>query len=340
MRRNIMVIIVIAIAATMVNSASAIASVSLNGTDTHILGESFEVEVLIDTSSAINCGAQMNIEYNESLLMLNSVIEGNYYTQNGASTFFGGGTINNTAGTVVNIFGVILGNHYVSAPGEFIVLNFTVIGIGANGTSTYSDTPINFSLVKMADPEGNPVPIMATNGNIKISTLGFINFSSANKTMLTGGKVSIIGVSCANNIGTAILCSHINWNIGNISIADIDSTGKVTTKNIIGATNIFATSAGITGSLPLIVEDPRLETIIILPATKTLKVNTTLVAAALGKDQVGNSIKVKCAWSSSNNTVATVNAITGKIMALKVGSAIITATNGTVASSLSVTVIL
>jgi hypothetical protein len=54
-------------------------------------------------------GAQFDLRFTNSLATVTSVIEGNLFNQNGATTLFNSGTINNAAGTVTNAYGSILG---------------------------------------------------------------------------------------------------------------------------------------------------------------------------------------------------------------------------------------
>jgi len=126
-------------------------------------GQSFILNVSIDPLGAAISGAQLDITYNQSFLNLNSVIEGNVFTQDGASTYFNNGTINYTAGTVKNIIGVIVGPGNISTSGTFVRLNFTVIG--QSGISE-----IQLSNVRISDPDALAVPLITTNGTININS--------------------------------------------------------------------------------------------------------------------------------------------------------------------------
>jgi hypothetical protein len=127
-------------------------------------GQSFELDISIDPMGKVISGAQLDIAFNQSLLKVNSVSEGNLFTQNGASTYFNQGTINNTAGTVKNIFGVILGPGNISTNGTFIRLNLTAIGQSGISDLTLSNTLIS-------DPDALAVPLITKNGSLTINSV-------------------------------------------------------------------------------------------------------------------------------------------------------------------------
>lgn len=125
-------------------------------------GQSFDLNVSINPLGTSIAGAQLDISFNRSILRINSVTEGNLFKQNGANTFFNSGDINNSAGTVVNIFDAIIGKSNVSTPGTFIIINITALG--SSGISG-----INLSNVKISDPNGSSVALNVTNASVRIS---------------------------------------------------------------------------------------------------------------------------------------------------------------------------
>jgi uncharacterized protein YjdB len=116
----------------------------------------------------------------------------------------------------------------------------------------------------------------------------------------------------------------ITWSSSDTSVATISSTGKVTTKGV-GSVTISATTAD--GLLvascvlkvnPIKVTGVRLDkTILSLTAAKTATLKTTITPT--------NATNKAVTWKSSDTSVATVDA-TGKVTAVKVGTATITVT--------------
>ena len=126
-------------------------------------GETFELNITIDPKGTAIAGAQLNIAFDTSNIRINKITEGNFLKQNGSSTFFSEGIINNSTGTVLNIFGVVLGRINVSSTGTFVVINATAIGI--SGTSG-----INLSNVKLSNSDAQPVLPAVYNGSITINS--------------------------------------------------------------------------------------------------------------------------------------------------------------------------
>jgi hypothetical protein len=91
------------------------------------------------------------------------------------------------------------------------------------------------------------------------------------------------------------------------------------------------------GATPTPTPTPVLTKIKVSPATATLDVNGTQAFTATTLDQNNNTVNATVTWSSSNTTVGTIDAA-GSFMALAAGTTTITATNGTVSGTASVTV--
>ncbi len=164
--RNIIIAIIVLISLT--GYAGAISNVNVSVPDQRInAGDSFDIIININPKGDIIVGWQLNFLYNKSLLKVNTVSEGNFLKQNGASTYFNPGVIDNQAGQVKNVFDAILGAHNVSNPGTFVIFNVTAIAIGSSN--------INLSNVKIASPEGQSVPLSIINRSVSSYSISDIN---------------------------------------------------------------------------------------------------------------------------------------------------------------------
>ena len=94
-------------------------------------GETFTVDVYCVPGQPIK-SFELKLSFDASLLQANSVSEGDIF--DGYSTFFNSGTIDNNAGTIVDVFGLIIGSGNVSGSGTFVTISFTATS--ALGTST------------------------------------------------------------------------------------------------------------------------------------------------------------------------------------------------------------
>ncbi|MBW6519206.1 MAG: putative Ig domain-containing protein [ANME-2 cluster archaeon] len=92
-----------------------------------------------------------------------SVTEGNLLNQDGASTLFNSGTINNAAGTVTNVYGSIIENASVSSQGSFATISMTA-------GSTTGILELNLTNVVFSDADSNKIPFTLTNATILIDT--------------------------------------------------------------------------------------------------------------------------------------------------------------------------
>lgn len=154
-------------------------------------GQSFDLNVSIDPKGAAISGAQLNIAFNKTLLNLNSVTEGTLFTQNGSSTYFNNGTINNSEGIVRNIFGVILGPGNISTSGTFVTLNFT-----ASGQSGTSD--ILLSNVLISDPNALAFPLITSNTSVNINSAPVMG-NIGNKNTYKGQTLSFTVLATDTN---------------------------------------------------------------------------------------------------------------------------------------------
>jgi uncharacterized protein YjdB len=123
----------------------------------------------------------------------------------------------------------------------------------------------------------------------------------------------------------------ISWSSSDPTIATIDDATGVVHALAAGSTTITATSETVTSpGFVLNVAQVPVNSVSVAPLTATLSAatseTTTLTATAL--DVNGNPLAGRAApvWSSSDETIATVNAATGVVTAVAQGSATITAT--------------
>jgi PGF-pre-PGF domain-containing protein len=128
------------------------------------VGQMFDVNVIIDTDGTAITGAQLDLEFNKSNILINSITEGDLFKKGGTSTIFNSGTISNSIGKAEKIYGAILGLKNVTTSGTFIIINATAIG-------STNAADINIMNVLVVDPQGKqiypiptPKPISETEG--------------------------------------------------------------------------------------------------------------------------------------------------------------------------------
>ena len=127
-------------------------------------GETFTINVTIDPDTPI-AGAQFDLSFDASLVSAESATEGDLLSQDGASTYFSPGIIDNSAGTITGVAGAITtSGATVSSPGVFATIRMTAKMV--DGTS-----PINLANIIVGDINANVVSTTVNDGSIIIGAL-------------------------------------------------------------------------------------------------------------------------------------------------------------------------
>ncbi|NOQ56240.1 MAG: hypothetical protein GQ477_05555 [Nanohaloarchaea archaeon] len=121
---------------------------------------------------------EVKIYFNPAYISINSIAEGNLFTQDGAPTWFMTPIINNTEGSIINIVTSFLGSYNVSKPSNFITINLT-----AKETLGVSDINLTDIIISYP-PDSDALYTFFKNGTITIidttapsSIIGLLNQS-------------------------------------------------------------------------------------------------------------------------------------------------------------------
>ena len=160
---SLIIVILTATATIPVSVFAAEAAVVSVSPATQIVsaGTQFTLNITVQPNNAV-AGVQFNLSFNPALITANSVTEGNLLKQNGASTFFTPGTINNAAGTITGVAGAITSpRQTVSTTGTFASITFTA---GA----TKGSSSITLTNVIVGDINGQTLTISLINGQASV----------------------------------------------------------------------------------------------------------------------------------------------------------------------------
>ncbi|MCK5491382.1 MAG: Ig-like domain-containing protein [Candidatus Pacebacteria bacterium] len=131
--------------------------------------------------------------------------------------------------------------------------------------------------------------------------------------------------------------STITWSSSDNTVGTIDEFGAVTAL-VAGTTTVTATSGAVSGtSLFTVAGAPYLATIDIIPVNPSIVEGSTQAFTAFPKDQFGVAFASTITWSSSDNTVGTIDAA-GDFTAILAGITTVTAASGAVSGTSMVTV--
>jgi hypothetical protein len=147
--------------ATVLAAGNANVSVANSAVEVEA-GSQFTVNIQIQPDSAI-AGAQFDLSFNPALVTVNSVTEGNLFKQNGASTYFVAGQVNNAAGTVKGVCGVI------TTPGQTVSTEGTLATIRLTAGTYTGSSPLNLSNVIVGNINGQAITVNTANSRVTVN---------------------------------------------------------------------------------------------------------------------------------------------------------------------------
>ena len=176
-----------------------------------ITEESFSVDIYCIPDEPIKA-FEFKISFNASLLEAISVSEGDIFS--GYPTFFNSGIINNSAGTIINVFGLIIGEGNVTDPGSLVTISYSSKSDIGNTTLDLYDIGIT--------NETEYLSIVSNNGEVVVdypdSSFIFSNVSPVNNSVDVPESTSTLRVLINNSNGNSFYWEIISSpDIGNSS---------------------------------------------------------------------------------------------------------------------------
>ena len=151
------------------------------------------------------------------------------------------------------------------------------------------------------------------------------------------GGTSQLTATAKDAAGNVLTGRAVTWSSDAPAVATVSATGLVSGVTA-GSAHITATSEGQSGSATITVAMVPVATVLVAPATASLRVGTTALFIATTEDAAGNVLSGRAiTWSSDAPSVAAVS-VDGLVSALSSGSATITATSEGKSGTSSVTV--
>jgi len=167
--------------------------------------ETFTIDIYCNPGQPIK-SFEFKLSFDASLLQVNSIIEGDIF--NGYTTFFNPGTINNSAGSIVDIYGLITGKGNVTGNGTFVSISVTAKD--ATGTSSiglYDAGVTN---------ETEYIPLEVNNGTVQVDATAPEFGDNSPSTGHTGDTYTF-NVSVTDNVDIASeLIVKVDWSHGSL----------------------------------------------------------------------------------------------------------------------------
>lgn len=154
---------------------------------------------------------------------------------------------------------------------------------------------------------------------------------------LVAGATQQLTASLSDAAGNALPTGTVTWSSSDDNVATVTSSGLVTAHQMGGA-SISANADGAVGTAAVAVSAGAIKSISVSPSTLSLVTGGTRQLSASLTDASGNTLTGQVvAWSSSDNSVATVSS-NGLVTAKHSGNAVLTAAAGGASDNASLTV--
>lgn len=156
---------------------------------------------------------------------------------------------------------------------------------------------------------------------------GTLTISPRGGTLTAIGATLQLSATARDGSGNTISNAGITWSSSNTNVATVDASGHVTARGI-GTAIISVAASCCTGDQVQVSVTQQISSITVSPASASVAVGGTRQFEATARDANGNAIpNVVFSWTSSNNSVATVNG-SGTASGVAQGSAQIRASAG------------
>ena len=215
------------------------------------------------------------------------------------------------------------------------------------GTSDATLATVDANGLVTGKSVGGPVVITATSegksGTSSVTVtpapVASVDVTPSPASMVVGTTLQLTATP-KDAAGNALTGRTVTWGTSDATLATVDANGLVTGKAVGGPVTITATSEGKSGSSAVTVNAVPVASVDVSPTSGTIQVGATLQLTATPKDADGNPLAGRIVtWTTSDATLATVDAtglVTGKAAG---GPVTVTATSEGKTGTAAITVI-
>lgn len=212
----------------------------------------------------------------------------------------------------------------IAAPGVASISNSGLITAKANGSTVITATQGSIS----------------GTGTVTVGSAALVSIAvnSVSGSVPAGLTDQLTAVGSYSDGSSQTLTNSVSWNVSNATVASISNTGLVTGKKL-GSTAVTATLGSLTGTNSLTITSPLLVSISVSPASASVGVGFTDQFTATGSYSDGSTQNLinSVNWTVSNSAFASISG-SGLLSALSNGSAVITATSGSISGTAPLTI--
>ncbi len=221
----------------------------------------------------------------------------------------------------------------------------TTTATWSSGDATVATVDTNGNVTAIAP---GTVTIEATVGAISASVTVTVTAATLESIVVTpldpaalaaGLTEQLTATGTFSDATTMDLTTQVTWSSTTPAVATVSTSGLVTTVAI-GSTPVTATLNSISGSTTIAVVAAALVSIAITPASPNVPIGATRQLTATGTytDSSTQDLTAMVTWTSSDPTLATIDG-SGLATAVALGTPTITATDGAITGSTTVTVV-
>ena len=164
-----------------------------------------------------------------------------------------------------------------------------------------------------------------------------VTVSPATVSVIVGNPTTLVDTTYDGH-GGVLTGRAVTWASSAPAVASVSQSGVVTTLTT-GTTTISATSEGKVGTSTVTVVPVPVNTVTVSPSAASIAVGDSTTFVATLKDAGGNTLTGRTiTWSSGTPANASVNAATGLVKGVAVGTSVITATSEGMTGTATVTV--
>jgi len=202
---------------------------------------------------------------------------------------------------------------------------------------------VNGSGVVTAVSPGNAIITATVEGRngvagvtVSLAPVASVAVSPSSATLVVGQTVEL-EAEPRDARGQRLDGRTVTWSSSHSEIATVTSAGVVAAVSP-GTATITASSEGRSGTATILVQAPTVNRVEVTPSSTTLDVGGSFRLTATVYDSRGNTIPgAAVAWASSDTRIATVDN-SGRVVGVRQGSVVITATSGDKAGTATVDV--
>ena len=226
----------------------------------------------------------------------------------------------------------------VSASVNWVVDDATIATVSAGGLLQGLST--GTVTVTASDGGYSDVAIVTVSSSAVSPENISVTSPTSNNTMQPGASMQLSALGDFGTNGTANINSAVEWSVSNSDVATISDDGVLTALSA-GVVTVTATIGSMSESITIVIssEVVTLDSIEVTPAISVVDEGASVQLMAVGSysDNSTANVNGSVTWSVSDAAIATVNA-SGLLTTLTPGLVTVTASNGTVSDSATVTV--